>query len=409
MTGFFSKKETQSNDRPEGKLLTCYSCGLYKDCITPKMQPYGNFDKRIINIGEAPGTVDDQEGKPWQGKTGRLLQRTYERLGVDLFEDCVNINAVSCRPMENGKNRLPSNVEIECCRKSVLSLIKLYKPKLVVLLGNAAIYSVLGTRWKGSLNGVNEWRGFAIPDLEFNTWICPVFHPSFVERSLEDQPVTQIVWGQDLQNAFYKLNEKLSVYNKPEITFLEDISMLDSLIKTGQTISFDYETTGIKPHAKGHKIVCCSVAVNEDEVYVFEMPGKIELCKQFINILKDKNIRKMAHNCKFEENWSYEILGTRVRGWLWDSMLAAHILDNRAGITGLKFQTFVNFGIQDYSISVKSYLESENSNGINKVEKLMQTSKGKRELMEYCALDSIYQYRLAMKQMKEFEIRNLPF
>lgn len=408
MTGFFTASQAKLDGFTDGKVKTCYGCGLYKKATTPKMKPYGNFKRGIMNIGEAPGETEDLKGIPFVGKTGRLLQRTYEELGIDLFEDCININAVNCRPIdEHGKNRTPTNTEIECCRKSVLGYIKQYKPKVIILLGNVALQSLLGYRWNGVLNGIMEWRGFTIPDQDFKAWVCPVFHPSYVERS-SDLPVVKIIWKKDLQNAFNKIHEKFVEYKEPNITFLEDLNDLYS-IKSGQTISFDYETTGLKPHAKGHKIVCCSVATSEDDVVVFEMPKDREKQKPFIDILKDKNILKMAHNCKFEENWSWQILKTRVRGWHWDSMLAAHILDNRKGVTGLKFQTYVNLGIVDYNMNVKHYLEADNSNGINSVEKLIKTTKGKHELMKYCALDSIHQYRIAMIQMKEFINKDLPF
>jgi DNA polymerase len=108
MDGFFTRKEVESISRPDGKLYTCVSCGLYKNVKSPKMKPYGNFKKKIMIIGEAPGEVEDTKGKPWQGKTGLLLQRTCQSLGVDIFEDCVNINACHCRPSDdNDKTALP--------------------------------------------------------------------------------------------------------------------------------------------------------------------------------------------------------------------------------------------------------------------------------------------------------------
>ena len=60
------------------------------------MAPYGNFKKKILNIGEAPAEFEDSKGIPWQGRTGRLLQEAYKKVGIDLFNDCLNINAVSC-------------------------------------------------------------------------------------------------------------------------------------------------------------------------------------------------------------------------------------------------------------------------------------------------------------------------
>ena len=58
--GFFTRKETESKTRPNGKTLSCTSCGLYKRVISPKMQPFGNFKKGIMNIGEAPGEIEDR-------------------------------------------------------------------------------------------------------------------------------------------------------------------------------------------------------------------------------------------------------------------------------------------------------------------------------------------------------------
>jgi len=89
MKGFFTVKQTESRSRPDGKTYSCASCGLYKNALSPKMKSYGAFKKEILNIGEAPGEVEDKRGMPWQGKTGRLLKKTYRRLGVDLFEDCL--------------------------------------------------------------------------------------------------------------------------------------------------------------------------------------------------------------------------------------------------------------------------------------------------------------------------------
>jgi len=114
---------------------------------------------------------------------------------------------------------------------------------------------------------------------------------------------------------------------------------------------------------------------------------------------------------KFEEIWSAEILGQPVQNWGFDSMLAAHILDNRTGISGLKFQTYVNFGIIDYDSDINQYLKAtrDGANSFNKVRELAETERGRKKLLTYCALDSLYEYRLATKQMNLIGIDFLPF
>ena len=108
MKGFFNLP--QQSKETKGKILGCSSCGLFQSVLSPKMQAFGNFEKGILNIGEAPGETEDRKGKQWQGKVGRLLRDTYDSLGIDLFEDCLNINAINCRPTDkHGANRPPSS------------------------------------------------------------------------------------------------------------------------------------------------------------------------------------------------------------------------------------------------------------------------------------------------------------
>ena len=406
MKGFFTiqKKKTSTT-----KVLSCTTCGLYQKVHSPKIPPYGNFKKEILVIGEAPGKEEDRVGKPWQGKAGQLLQRELLRLGVNLFEDCISINAVNCRPMtEDEYNRAPTQLEIDCCRKTVLDTIKEYQPQVVLLLGSSAVNSVIGYRWQRDLGGIMKWRGWTIPDQDFNTWICPAFHPSYVMRAEKD-PQVKTVWRRDLQQAISMLNVPFRKYVKPKITYLTDLSPLND-IKHG-TIAFDYETTGIKPQAEGHKIISVSVANTPDHVYAFLLPKERAAQRPLIRLLKNRDVSKMAHNMKYEDTWSAIRLHTQIQGWYWDSMLAAHILDNRPGVTSLKFQVYVNFGIVDYESEVSPYLKSKSKDGnaLNNIEKLLETKSGVESLLYYNALDSVYEYRLAMLQQEIMKYDPLPF
>lgn len=359
-----------------------------------------------MNIGEAPGADEDAVGKPFQGKTGRALQRMYKSLGVDLFEDCINVNACHCYPTdEDGTGRTPTNDEVANCRRRTLEAVREYKPKVIVALGNAAVFSLIGHRWKKDLGGITKWRGYTIPDQDIGTWLCPTFHPSYVERMNADE--VRAVWKQDLQQAI-NIRGEFPVYSEPKIEYLHDLKVLDG-IKDGATVTIDYETTGLKPHATGHRIICASVATSPDHVYAFFMPNTPQERRPFVNMLANPKIGKMAHNMKFEEAWSMVRMHQPVQNWVWDSMLAAHVLDNRPGVTGLKFQAYVQFGIVDYSSDIDPYLKAtddSNANAINRIYELLDKPGGREKLLHYCALDSVYEYRLAVKQQSEIE---LPF
>lgn len=403
MKSFFSSEDIKSVNMKNGKIASCTSCGLYKYVLSPRMQPFGKFKKGILNLGEAPGETEDKKGKQWQGKAGQRLQKAYKKFGIDLFEDCLNFNAVNCRPTDSkGNNRSPTNHEILCCRQRVLKVIEEYKPKVIVLFGQVALQSIIGWRWTKQLGNISKWRGFTIPDQYFRAWLCPIFHPSYVERR-QDSPEVETIWMQDLKRAIKKIDQQIP-YTKPneEAIHFIDIEDLENS-NFGSYAAIDYETTGLKPYLKGHRIICASVAESEDSVKVFMIPEDSSRWGPLRKLLASKKIGKIAHNMKFEEMWSREYLKQPVNNWVWDSMLASHVIDNRSDITGLKFQTYIHFGEVGYDDQVSKYLQSndpKNSNAFNKVESLIKTESGRNLLMKYCALDSLFTFRLAQLQMK---------
>ena len=154
--GFFNKKEIERL-KNSGKIdkeifkYNCEKCGLYKNCITKKMEPTGEFKKKILMIGEAPGKIEDEKGIQFVGKSGNLLRRGLIRYGFDLDRDFIKTNSIRCRP-ENNRN--PSITEWKSCRWHVQDLVFRYKPKMIILLGKFAFNSVIGYRLSGRMNGL---------------------------------------------------------------------------------------------------------------------------------------------------------------------------------------------------------------------------------------------------------------
>jgi len=404
--GFFSKKETESISAVDGQIHSCASCGLYKDCMNPKMKPYGKGEKGIMVIGEGPGRIEDERGKPWQGKAGKLLKRGLRKLGIDLYKDCISLNAVNCRPPNN---RTPTTQEIDHCRSVLVwDALKKYMPKVIIVFGGSALQSIIGHRWGGS-TAITKWRGQTIPDQTLKSWVCPVFHPSYLMR--KGRPTDMMnIWLDDMERAIQKTEEKFPRYSTPEVRIVEDLSFLEDYPE--KLSAFDYETTGIKPHAKGHRIVTASITDSADYAWAFKMPKKNERRLPLRKWLNNKRIPKIAHNIKYEDQWSKEILKVPVRNWEWDTMLASHLLDNRRGTNGLKFQTYARFGIMGYEEDVSQYLKSSDKHGDNtknSIQKLMKSRSGVKKLLKYNALDSAFEYRLAMEQMKELDWSFLPF
>jgi len=399
MKGFFKDtaiKQTQTTRK------SCASCGLYQQAYTPQMEAYGKFEKQIMIIEEAPDKFEDRRGKPWQGKAGQLLQETLKELGVDLFRDCISVYAVRCRTVsKSGKSRTPTQLEINFCQSRLLADIEKYKPKMILILGTVALKSLISTRWKKGIDGIEKWRGWCIPDEKYETWICPAYHPAYVLRN-ERQLQVELIWKQDLKRAVQKQTQplrKAQYDDRVKIleTKQEKIQFLQWL-KRKSEFTFDLETTGLKPHAEGHEIRVIGFSVDGKWGYVMELDAgkEKEVVIELKGVMEDKAIGKTAHNMKYEDRWMWHVLGIEVKGWIMDTMLLTHVMDNRTGICSLSFQTYIRFGVGDYDSHIQKWFRSTDSNGKNKINEALSntTTTTRKEMLKYCALDALFTAKL---------------
>ncbi len=403
--GFFKKSEIAKQHTP--RTARCGLCGLYKHCLSPKMKPTGKNKKNILVVAEAPGRKEDEyislkgvKGTQLIGKAGQRLRKTLRKLGIDLDRDCVKTNAVICRREEN---KTPSDEMIECCRPNLLKTIEKYNPNLIILLGAVSIKSLLPVIWKEKIGTISRWGGYVIPCHKPNAWIAATYHPSYLLR--KQDPVLDRIFEKHLRLA---LKHKKKPYSVP-LSFNEQIEIvpnpsqaariLRGMLKESGTITFDYEANCLKPDGKGPEIVCCSICYKVKRTIAYPWQGEaIDITDK---ILKS-SMPKIAQNIKFEDRWTRAILGHPVKNWLWDTMIAAHLLDYRPSITSLEFQSFVHFGVQPYDKHIKPYLKSTGKNRFNRIREL-----DLKELLLYNGLDSLLTYKLAMKQMKMFKQRRL--
>jgi DNA polymerase len=94
----------------------------------------GNPDADLMFVGEAPGFHEDQQGVPFVGQAGKLLERLLDGIGMSRA-DVYIANVLKCRPPGN---RDPMPEEIASCEPHLFRQIELIEPKLVATLGNFA-------------------------------------------------------------------------------------------------------------------------------------------------------------------------------------------------------------------------------------------------------------------------------
>ena len=387
MAGFFASSKLTS---AVGKQRSCVQCGLMKNSCHPKMKISGQGKKGIFILGDFPTRTADKKGTQIEGKTKRILTKTLSSLGVNLEEDCYIMNAVNCAI----KGDAPEYAQIEACRKSIQAEYINKKPRLIIIMGDSAIQSHWSHRWKNEINTVHNWRGWVIPDHYFNAWTAPIHSPF---KILEEGafPVAPVVWKNDIEKALSFLDQPLPEHiDETNVdVLLEESDALDfmsDLWKDGhQYMSFDYETTGLKPYFKGHDIACVGISTDTGKCAAFMLPSKVRY--ELKKYLARNNSFKIAQNMKFEDMWTRIILKGTVKNWFFDPMIATHILDNRPGITGLKYQSFVRYGITDYESEITPFIKTKGgANALNNVFKAP-----KRALLCYCGMDSLLTLKIA--------------
>lgn len=150
------------------QVTTCFKCGLHIDGIHPIFGE-GQFDVKVIFIGEAPGATENKLKRPFVGASGKVLNGFLKKIGL-LRNDVFITNIVKCRPP---KNRDPTKEEIDVCSPYILQQIGIMHPDIVVTLGRfAAGFFVSGFKSMSEIVG-------RIHRLEkHNSSLLPMFHPA---------------------------------------------------------------------------------------------------------------------------------------------------------------------------------------------------------------------------------------
>ena len=138
----------------------------------------GNLNAKVMLIGEAPGRDEDQQGIPFVGKAGQLLNKML--LAINLKREDVYItNVVNWRPPDN---RTPNDNEILEFLPFLQRQIDIIKPKFIFLLGGVAAKAILSTPLAlGKLRG--KWHEYKSLNLEQGIPTLASYHPAFLLRS----------------------------------------------------------------------------------------------------------------------------------------------------------------------------------------------------------------------------------
>src|SRR6478736_3047702 len=161
----------------------------------------GNADADLMFVGEAPGASEDEQGLPFVGRAGKLLDQLLEEIGLDRSTVFI-ANTLQCRPPGN---RDPLPVEIQNCQDYLLQKIELIEPTVICTLGNFSTKLL-----RGDPTGITRLHGQ--PEVltlgSRAVRLYPIYHPAaalYTPRMLET-----------LREDFARLPELLALGPPPQ-------------------------------------------------------------------------------------------------------------------------------------------------------------------------------------------------
>lgn len=185
----------------EMQVLECTKCGLSKSRKNAVFG-MGPTDAGVFIIGEGPGADEDEQGLPFVGKSGQLLDKILQACNFNRENHVFIGNIVKCRPPQN---RVPTPEEREICMPYLMTQIKMIKPKIIVLLGSTALKAIVDPESK-----ISKVRG---DWMEWNEiMVMPTYHPSAL---LRNPALKKDVW-EDFKKVFYKYRELVNPDHKSE-------------------------------------------------------------------------------------------------------------------------------------------------------------------------------------------------
>src|SRR5919106_1053804 len=174
--------ETASLTKLRQAAAGCKACDLWK---TGPQTVFGEGKREaeIIFVGEQPGDQEDQQGKPFVGPAGRVLDEGLEEAGIDRALAYVTNVVKHFKWEPRGKRRIhakPNAREIGACRPWLETEIALVKPRVLMCLGATAAQALLGKTFK-----VSQQRGEFVPS-SLAPFVTATVHPSSILRATDD-------------------------------------------------------------------------------------------------------------------------------------------------------------------------------------------------------------------------------
>ena len=327
----------------------CWECPLAECAVVPPSGSYKN--SQLVVIGEAPGAHEVEQGKPFVGPSGVLLNYALQQAGVDP-NNVFKTNVVACRPPNN---REPDFIEVEACRGRLLHELE-QTTAPVLALGKSAAEAL-------DMTSYDRGQRFQWNDRQ----AMHTYHPAYVLRE-PDKGSTLL---KDISSFVRPPIEVNPEWTNPKVRHITEwigLKVVLDKIPDNTWVAFDIETDQVRWYQRfdgkpPDPILMLQLAWEQygyihnvviDDVMLYDVPETRDILNEFF-----PRVRTVAHNGKFDVVFLASHIGVKPR-LDFDTMLAHAILDENAK-HGLKELVKEIYNIPDYEDSlIKQYLRTRN-------------------------------------------------
>lgn len=310
---------------------------------------YGPKDAEVIFVGEAPGVHEEEQGIPFVGQSGQLLDAALSEVGVanpDVF--MYKTNVVACRPPNN---RTPTQAEMSCCLPRLKRELSRLESTKIIAMGRTAQQTF----------GAPNQIGAVVQFQEYD--VMTAWHPAYILRSPSEGDVFMRTMDRAVNGPF-----DFEIIPKPKLIWPknpEELAQALSKCPDGWDVSFDIETDQVQwydtANAIRDMILMIQIAWTEEEAIIIDhylihdmTEGTMKVLKEFFN-----RVKTIAHNGKFDTVFLMSHFGVDIQ-LDFDTLLAHYILNENIP-HGLKPLASLELGMVDYEEeTIAPYLNNRN-------------------------------------------------
>ena len=319
-----------------------------------KIKYSGPLDAEVVVVGDQPTTEDADTGYAFSGTQGELVKGVLSNAGFDfskvLFTGCIDYKRYV-------KSAMTPNALLESRANYLTPLITAHPRKLVIVLGNSALFA---TGASETIAGINAVRGTLTSSTEFEYPVVPSIHPFFV---MQDPDEVEDFYA-DLKYAYRMYLGDRTTQAPMKIVDLETPESVDDLLKRakGKILSYDFETTDLnRDTAKVVSVSLCMGEVENGEYVVYFWGGYDMLEPRFdaatleeFRLAFDRlfsaastDYGLVGWNTSYDDWIAERYVGHELPGSTFDAMFMKWCVNN-GGRHGLKDATARYLGYPDY-------------------------------------------------------------